>query len=107
MWNKENLSASRSDRKWEDRSLYGDDPHCGRAGKAGNRSDSGDRTDLSDSDAVLPLFRRPSFYYELKTVCRRTLRSDDACKEGGGRCDDRTTFCTFYSISGFGADRYR
>ena len=27
-------------------------------------------------------------------------------KEGRGRCDDRTTLCTFYSISGFGADRY-
>ena len=27
VWNKENLSASRSDRKWKDRSLYGDDPH--------------------------------------------------------------------------------
>ena len=46
------------------------------------------------------LFRRQSFYHELKTVCRRTLRSDDACKEGRGRCDDRTTLCTFYSISG-------
>ncbi len=27
VWNKENLSASRSDWKWKDRSLYGDDPH--------------------------------------------------------------------------------
>ena len=104
--NPEDLSSAGSDRKRQDGSLYGTDRKNGGAGKTGHRSDSGDRTDISDSDAVLPLFRRQSFYHELKTVCRRTLRSDDACEEGRDRCDDRTTFCTFYSISGFGVDCY-
>ena len=75
-------------------------------GEAGNRSDSGDRVDLSDSDAVLSEDLETG-YLIMNSRLSAGERYDQMmrAKAGEDGCDDRTAIGAFYSFSESGTDR--
>ena len=66
----------------QDGSLYGNDPYSCGTWQTGDRSDPGDRTDVSDCHAVLQEVRRPGFNYEFQAFCGERYDQMMRAKQG-------------------------